>query len=226
MGLDLYIEAKITEKATGRCITMPDTEEARKRLLDPNEFDPEACQYFTVLWMCGWDAAVPRNSWIDIINRYLKTNYSYEDIIIPFPQSALREMCSCLFSNAIFPEDNRFLYEVESSYWDIQQREKDNNIPYMVLPDNEKDFHKWDGRENDEYNFLIKANLLRKFIYELERIHYENRYTALESDQYEGLWENHSCKLPDSFIILEDDRQKFRANPQAYEWSFRIFNSF
>ena len=96
MGLDLYIEAKITEKATGRCITMPDTEEAWMSLLDPDYH--QACQYFTVLWMCGWSASAPRNSWIDIINRYLKTNYGYEDIVIPFPQSALREMCSCLFS--------------------------------------------------------------------------------------------------------------------------------
>ena len=122
--------------------------------------------------------------------------------MIPFPQSALREMCSCLFSYAIFPESNRFLSEVECSYWDVAQRERDNNLPYMAFPDDQKDTDSWRYRENDEYNFLIKANLLRKFIYELERIHYENRYTALESDQYEGLWENHSCKLPDSFMFF------------------------
>ncbi len=224
MGLDLYIEAKITEKATGRCITMPDTEEAWMSLLDPDYH--QACQYFTVLWMCGWSASAPRNSWIDIINRYLKTNYGYEDIVIPFPQSALREMCSCLFSYAIFPESNRFLSEVECSYWDIAQRERENNIPYMAFPDDDKDPDSWNYRENDEYNFLIKAKLLRDFIYELERVHYENQYTPLASDKGDGLWENGSYKLPDSYIYLEDDRQKFRADPQAYEWSFRIFNSY
>ena len=146
--------------------------------------------------------------------------------MIPFPQSALREMCSCLFSYAIFPESNRFLSEVECSYWDVAQRERDNNLPYMAFPDDQKDTDSWRYRENDEYNFLIKAKLLRDFIYELERIHYENQYTPLISSHYDGLSEKGNHSLPDDCIYLEDDRQKFRADPQAYEWSFRIFNSY
>ncbi len=108
----------------------------------------------------------------------------------------------------------------------ISQREKENNIPYMELAEEEKEFHHWNDREGDEDNFLIKAELLRNFIYELESIHYENKYSPLEADNGDGLWKGGRVCLPDDFIYLEEDRRLFREDPQAYEWSFMIFNSY
>ncbi|MBQ6168623.1 MAG: hypothetical protein IJK30_01570 [Ruminococcus sp.] len=221
MGLDLYIEAKITEKATGRCISVPNTKEIKDYWFKYDDPD-EDHKHFCILWMCGQKAAAVRNSWIDIINRYMNTNYNYNDFRIPFPQTALREMCSCLFSYGITPEDNRFLISVENGYWDKIQRNEQNNIPYEEA----KEYPSWNECADDEHEFLIKANDLRNFIYEIERIHYENKYEPLEADHCDGLWRGGSLRLPDDFILLEDDRRKFSEDPQAYEWSFRIFNSY
>jgi len=221
MGLDLYIEAKITEKATGRCISVPNTKEIKDHWFKYDDPD-EDHKHFCILWMCGQKAAAVRNSWIDIINRYMNTNYNYNDLRIPFPQTALREMCSCLFSYGITPEDNRFLISVENGYWDKIQRNEQNNIPYEEA----KEYPSWNECADDEHEFLIKANDLRNFIYEIERIHYENKYEPLEADHCDGLWRGGSWRLPDDFILLEDDRRKFSEDPQAYEWSFRIFNSY
>ena len=81
MGLELYIDVTIKETATGHIIS----------------FDP-ACSYnksFHIFWFDGWAAAPVRRSWIEIINRYGGTHYTEEDNLIFFPQTALREMCSC-----------------------------------------------------------------------------------------------------------------------------------
>lgn len=56
MGLDLYIEAKITEKATGRCISACDSSYTESPLPDP-----EGGRYFCVRWMCGRDAGALSN---------------------------------------------------------------------------------------------------------------------------------------------------------------------
>lgn len=222
MGLDLYIEAKITEKTTGRCITVPNTKNVKDHWFDTDTSVREEYQYFCVLYMCGHNAAVVRNSWIDIINRYMDKNYSNEDRFIPFPQSALRELCSCLFSYGMTTEDDRFISDIEHGYWNDVQRNKKNNKPY----EQEKDFYNWDGHKDDETAFLVSANELRNFIYEIERIHYENKYAPLAAFSDGGLCQEGSCYLPNDFILLEEDRRKFKADPQAYEWTFRIFNSY
>ncbi|MCR5608759.1 MAG: hypothetical protein K6G26_06815 [Lachnospiraceae bacterium] len=213
MGLDLYIEAKITEKATGRCITAPHKH-------DP---DYEEDLYFTVILMFGSDAYPIRNSWIDIINRHLNTSYGYDDLIIPIPQSALREICSCLYSYICLPESNRFEHHIQCGFWDIKVREKEKGNSYSFVP---KDYYKsWNIRDYDN-ECRYQANYLYDFIELIERIHYENRYIPLKADDSLGIREDGTDLLPDDYITSADDLKKFKENPQAYEWTFRIFNSF
>lgn len=227
MGLDLYIEAKITEKATGRCISACDPSYTESPLPDPEDgIFSEDGQYFCVLWMCGWDAAAVRNSWIDIINRHLKTSYNGEETLIPLPQTALREICSCLYSYGISPESSRFSYEIKNSYWDTARREQDTGLPYSALAEDQKAFHHWADHTGMEVGFVIWANSLRRFIYELERMHYENRYQPLKASDGDGVQEEGGYLLPDDFIPAAADKRKFRENPQAYEWSFRLCNSY
>lgn len=222
MGLDLYIEAKITEKTTRRCITVPNTKNVKGYWFNSDTTVHDEYQYFCVLYMCGHNVAVVRNSWIDIINRYANKNYSNKEHFIPFPQSALREICSCLFSYGISTEDDRFISDIEHGYWNDVRCNKQNNKPYKE----EKEFYNWNEHEDDELTFLASANELRSFIYEIERINYENKYTPLAAFNDGGLCQDGSCHLPDDFILLEEDRQHFRENPKDYEWSFRLFNSF
>lgn len=223
MGLDLYIKAKIIEKATGRCITVPNTNEINNYWFDTDAPNHEDYQYFSVLWMCGWSAVTVRNSWIDIINRYTNTSYSYDDFIIPFPQSALREMCSCLFSYSLLPEEFDELYD-KSGFWN--KKIFDMNIASSDINNNKQNEIQRYNREIEETSFLIKANEMKKFIYEIERVQYENKFTTLEADYNDGLLENGKWRLPYDFILLKKDRLKFKDNPQSYEWSFRMFNSY
>ena len=227
MGLDLYIEAKITEKATGRCISACDPSYTESPLPDPSDdIFAEDGQYFCVRWMCGWDAGAVLNSWISVINRHQKTAYTGKETLIPFPQSALREMCSCLYSYGCSPESSRFRYAIQDSYWDTERREQDTALPYSMLADDQRERHHWADHEGMEQSFVIWANALRRFIYEVERMHYENRYQPLNATDCDGVQEDGSFMLPDDFIPAEEDKQKFRENPQDYAWSFRLFNSY
>lgn len=228
MGLDLYIEAKITEKATGRCISVYDNSysensKAFKGHIKNREEDEEY-DWFGVVWTFGDNARRLRNSWIEIINRYMKTEYLNKDFIIPLPQSALREICSSTFSYACLPEENRFADGTECGFWDIEQREKENNIPYSVC-DSEDTYRKWDYLSGSENHFLLLAESLRDLIYLLERINYENKYIPLKSNN-DGLCETGRLVFVDEYITEKTDLEKFKADPQAYEWSFRIWNSY
>ena len=135
-------------------------------------------------------------------------------------------MCSCLYSYGCSPESSRFRYAIEDSYWDTERREKDNALPYSVLDDDQSVFHHWADHEGTEQSFVIWANALRRFIYEVERMHYENRYQPLNATDCDGVQEDGSFMLPDDFIPAEADKRKFRENPQDYAWSFRLFNSY
>ena len=130
-------------------------------------------------------------------------------------------MCSCLFSYAVLPEKNRALKHIEYGFW---EREKDDSEPlYTSYTENDHfTADDWDEQQYTEDEFLRKAVLLRDFIYELDRIHYENSYKPLPADKAWGLHENGEVQLPDSFIVSEDDLRRFREDPQAYEWKFRL----
>lgn len=196
MGLDLYIEAKITEKATGKCITYE-----KRNFMDNG--------YFCLICWDGFSFASLRNSLIEIANRYSKKHYTFNDYIIPFPQSALREICSCILSFACTPEEYRFELETERGYWDIEQRTENNNTPYKT--EQHYEHISWDDKQSEENSNFENGNKLRQFIYELERITYENKFCSDDIDKY---------------IYDKKDFIKFSENPQAYEWKFRIFNSY
>ena len=67
MGLDLYIEARIKEKKTGRCVLVnPQV----NRLFDEDE------GFFEICWWCGGIFNDIREKMIEISNRYAGTNYT------------------------------------------------------------------------------------------------------------------------------------------------------
>lgn len=91
MGLDLYIEASIREKKTGRIIS-----------------NPYKDGFFKV---CSWltdDFYDIMYKMIDICNRHMNTSYTYEDDEIPVPQSALRDIYALLVKRSYLPDDEYF----------------------------------------------------------------------------------------------------------------------
>ena len=134
-------------------------------------------------------------------------------------------MTSCLFSYAVVPECVRYDYLWEKGFWDVENRGKINDIPYRQQAE-DLSFIDWDSIQIDEETFLRGAMRLREFICELDRIHYENNYTPLPASPYDGLQSSGKSLLPDSFILNETDRNKYKADPGAYEWRFRFVDSY
>ncbi|MBD5159604.1 MAG: hypothetical protein HDT23_05105 [Ruminococcus sp.] len=91
MGLDLYIEALIREKKTGRVIS-----------------NPYEDGFFEVCWWCGHDFGDIIDKMIDICNRHMNTSYTDEDDEIPVPQSALRDIYALLVKRSYLPDDEYF----------------------------------------------------------------------------------------------------------------------
>ena len=220
MSFYFYIEAKITEKATGRCITVPDTKNVCDYWFRDGDYADEDSRYFDVLEICGRDSQALCRSWIDIINRYTKTNRKFGDRFLPFPETALREICSCLFSYAMLPEDNRFLWNPENGFWDSVQREKE---PPAAYSEAQTDYaSSWDYLANAELSPVLLGKKLRNFIYQYESIRYENTFTPPETIRDTVLFEDGDEFKPEDFILREEDQSAFRENPQAYEWTFRL----
>lgn len=213
MGLELYIDATIKETTTGRIIS----------------FDP-AYSYnksFHIFWFDGWDAAPVRRSWIEIINRYGGTHYTEEDNLIFFPQTALREMCSCLLSYCCVPEENRYQLNLETGFWDSGKREQRHGTPYKT----EKRYShiEWNVNYCTENTFLTLSMVLREIIWMLDQIHYENKYVPISKEHgwdEAFRWVFDKWTFPDDYIELPDDLQKFRENPSAYTWEFNLLNSY
>ena len=212
MGLDVYIDATIKEKATGRIISY-----------DP-DYPPD--KQITIFHFDGWNAAPVMRSWIEIINRYGGTHYTRHDNSMPFPQTALREMCSCLLSYCCVPEENRYQWDLETGFWDIEKREQRNNAPYKE--EQQYSHIEWESYYYTENTFLTLGRVLREIIWMLDQIHYENKFDPL--CEYRGLPEDYKWvfgkrTFPDDFIELPEDLQKFRENPNAYTWEFELLNS-
>ena len=216
MGQDTYIEATIYERATGRVIS---------------------CEWFTVLWECHNTARIMADSWLKILRGYSVDMSTLEDeCYVVFPQTALREIASFLFSCAVMTENSRYPMSSGDMYtfWDEENRGKTNDVPYKTKPtyypadewDESKSCFSWDDIQSDEECFLNKAVLLRRLICELDRIYFENRYEPLPAYSNDGLCENGDCMIPDSFILNAEDLEKYRRDPQAYEWKFRLFDSY
>lgn len=212
MGLDVYIDATIKEKATGRIIS----------------YDPDypSDKQITIFHFDGWNAAPVLHSWIEIINRYGGTHYSGHDNSMPFLQNALREMCSCLLSYCCVPEENRYQWNLETGFWESNEREQRHGIPYSS--DQQFSHINYDEYYYTENTFLTLARVLREIIWMLDRIHYENKFDPLS--EYRGLPEEYEWvfgkrTFPDDFIELPDDLRKFKNNPNAYTWEFELINS-
>ena len=215
MGQDTYIEATIYERATGRAIS---------------------CEWFTVMWDCHNTARIMAESWIKILGGHQVDMSTLKDKgYVVFPQTALREMASFLFSCAVMTESSR--YSLDSwemhTFWDAENRGRANDAPYKTKPTNypedeweeNKSCYSWEDIQSDEEDFLNNAVLLRRFIYELDRIYFENRYEPLPAHSNDGLCESGDHMIPDSFILNAEDLEKYRRDPGAYEWKFRLFNS-
>ena len=72
-----------------------------------------------------------RSYHLDYLNGFDYKSFSFirrlkEDCCITFPQTALREMTSCLFSYAVVPECDRYDYLWEKGFWDVENRGRIN----------------------------------------------------------------------------------------------------
>lgn len=105
MGLDLYIEAKITEKATGRIIS--------------RDYDFPDDNYIEICYWCSWSFEYIRDGLIEIANRYSENNYTSKDFEIPLPENALHEVYGYLLKSS-------FVSESEYKWSDSMSQEVSN----------------------------------------------------------------------------------------------------
>ncbi|MDE6678196.1 MAG: hypothetical protein K2K02_04055 [Ruminococcus sp.] len=105
MGLDLYIETKITEKKTGRVIS--------------RDYDFFEDNYIEICYWCSWSFEYIRDGLIEIANKYSGKKYTSEDFEIPFPENALHEIYGYLLENS-------FVSESEYKWSESMSREMSN----------------------------------------------------------------------------------------------------
>ncbi len=149
MGLDLYIEARIKEKMTGRVITATkyDKYEEEKGFL-------RVCYWPT------WSFADIRTGMIAICNRHGGSQFTDNDYFIPIPQSALREIYaylikrSCLWDEDIRVEPGEEVWQERYAYEsaNLKNAEKLHEL-CGILSDIEKENQFW----GDQKMFCIAA---------------------------------------------------------------------
>lgn len=177
MGLDLYIEARIKEKETGRIIS--------SNQYNDKFADDENKGFFEICWWCSSSYRDVRTKMIEISNKHAGTNYIDSDFIITIPQSALREIYAYLVSRSYLSDDEYF----------------------EVLPCDIE----WEERASYEKMNLVNAGKLHDLLSTLSSITYYNDI----------------CNYVDKVQIPDqNDLELLKENPQAYEWEFRIFNSY
>ena len=104
LGHDLYIQARIKEKRTGRVITCGDSDDYATE---------DSKGFFDICWWCGSPECDVRIRMIEICNRHGGTDYTDADLFIPVPLSALRDIYAHVVSCCCFPEDINLPYETE-----------------------------------------------------------------------------------------------------------------
>ena len=109
MGLDLYIEARIREKATGRVISAETGDEYA---------EDEDRGFLEICWWCGSIFADIRAEMIAISNRHAGTHYTDSDFVIPVSQSALREIYAHIVKRASLPDDEILEIPPCNSAWE------------------------------------------------------------------------------------------------------------
>ena len=174
MGLDLYIEARISEKKTGKVISSDEYGEYA---------DDEDKGFFEICWWCSRDFCDIRAKMIEISNKYAGTNYTDSDFVVPIPQSALREIYAYIVKRSYLPDHEYF----------------------EALPCNIE----WRERGTYEKMNLVNAEKLHDLLWTLNLIKYDN-----------------DICIDKKYIPDEKDLKLLKENPQAYEWEFRIFNSY
>lgn len=103
MGLDVYIEARIKEKATGKIISSSDI----------SEYDDDDDKgFFEICSWCSRAFSDVRDGMINICNKYLNASYNNNDFVIPVPQKALREIYGYLLKRSYIlkPDTEYFKY--------------------------------------------------------------------------------------------------------------------
>lgn len=181
MGLDLYIEARIKEKETGRVISYGS---------DDPYVEEETRGFFEICWWCGWDCCDIRDKMIEICNSHAGTGYTNSDFKIPIPPSALRDIYAYIVNRCYLSDDEPF-----------------GDIQY------EEEWYEWEERRTYERANLTNADKL----FDLIRILEEIKYLKYMPD-YRFLYKEN--------ISNESDLRRFVDNPLAYEWEFRIWNSY
>ena len=96
LGYDLYIEARIREKDTGRVISCGGND---KYVLE------EAKGFFQICWWCGYPECDVRIKMIEICNSHGGTDYTDADSRVPVPPSALREIYAYIVKCCYLSED-------------------------------------------------------------------------------------------------------------------------
>lgn len=181
MGLDLYIEARIKEKKTGRVISHGS---------DDPYVEEAARGFFEICWWCGWDCCDIRDKMIEICNSHAGTGYTNSDFKIPIPSSALRDIYAYIVKRCYLPDDEPF-----------------GDVPY------ETEVYEWTERRIYERANLTNADKLFGLIDILGEIKYNNDTS--------GYWSLYKENIPN-----ESDLRFFEDNPSAYEWEFRVWNSY
>ena len=177
MGLDLYIEARIREKQTGRVISADPYEEC---------VDEDDKGFFEICWWCSRAFFDIRSEMIRISNRYAGTGYTDSDFAIPVPQAALHDIYAYLVKRSCLHDEEHF----------------------EALPCETE----WEERFSYEKANLLNADKLHDLLFILDSIKYSNAF-----------WTDHIIK---DCIPGTGDLMSLKTDPQAYEWEFRIFNSY
>lgn len=178
MGYDLYIQARIKEKKTGRVIS---------RGGNDHYVAEDARGFWTICWWCGSPNCDVRKKMIEICNRHAGTGYIDSDFFIPIPSSALRAIYAHIVNRCYLPEDEYF-----------------GGLPYDI---------EWDERGTYEKMNLLNADKLHDLILTLDEIEHVKELSI-------------PCFLYKEYIPSEGDLKLFVDNPLAYEWEFRIWNSY
>ncbi|MDE7319967.1 MAG: hypothetical protein K2N46_09560 [Lachnospiraceae bacterium] len=161
MGLDLYLEARIRDRKTGRILSS---------VPEDNYVSEDEKGFFEICWWCSSDFYDIRKEMIRISNRHAKTSYTDSDFIIPVPKTALRDIYAYLVTRACLPADEHFNtlpdhmeWQHRNSYekmnlinaeklhdllWMLEQINHEDPIPanpyieYILHPDDQRFFEK------------------------------------------------------------------------------------
>lgn len=167
MGHDLYIQARIKEKRTGRVISRGDSDDYAAE---------DDIGFFDICWWCGSPECDVRIKMIEICSSHGVTGYTDSDLFIPVPQSALRAVYAHVVNCCCFPKDKSFPNLTLETGWmnphDRNAYEKAN----LLNADKLHDLIATLDEINDENKVLDACFLYKEYIPDEKdlRLFYEN----------------------------------------------------